>query len=238
VIIPIEALINEKTVVQHQLPTVDYWHIELDAHDIVFAEGLPSESYLDTGNRSAFANSGEFVELHPDFAPRHWSDTCVPLRKEGEEVQRTKAKLLARVEALGYAINHEHDLHILADGRRIEPLTLGDTRFAFVLPAGCQDLQLVSRSFVPAHMIAGGVDRRRLGVCVKRLQIDGEDLPLDHESLQEGWSGLERTPNHPDHRWTTGYAPLTIASRLVIVDLASPGFYWVEPENNVARLYA
>jgi hypothetical protein len=36
----------------------DYVHVELDRHDILLAEGLPAESYLDTGNRAAFGTQG------------------------------------------------------------------------------------------------------------------------------------------------------------------------------------
>jgi hypothetical protein len=46
---------------------VDYYHVELDAHDIMLAEGLPAESYLNTGNRGAFANGGGAIEAHADF---------------------------------------------------------------------------------------------------------------------------------------------------------------------------
>ena len=35
-----------------------YWHVELAAHTVLYAEGVPAESYLDTGNRGAFANGG------------------------------------------------------------------------------------------------------------------------------------------------------------------------------------
>jgi hypothetical protein len=31
------------------------WHLELAGHEVVMAKGLPTESYLDTGNRAAFA---------------------------------------------------------------------------------------------------------------------------------------------------------------------------------------
>jgi serralysin len=30
---------------------VTYYHIKLDRHDLLLAEGLPAESYLDTGDR-------------------------------------------------------------------------------------------------------------------------------------------------------------------------------------------
>jgi hypothetical protein len=41
---------------------VTYFHVELPRHDVVLAEGAAAESYLDTGNRSAFANAGQPAE--------------------------------------------------------------------------------------------------------------------------------------------------------------------------------
>jgi hypothetical protein len=35
---------------------IDYFHIELATHSVVFAEGMPCESWLDTGNRNMFDN--------------------------------------------------------------------------------------------------------------------------------------------------------------------------------------
>ncbi len=58
VLIPIKHLINGTTVAQVEAATVTYYHIELPNHDVVFAEGLPAESYLDIGDRSAFENGG------------------------------------------------------------------------------------------------------------------------------------------------------------------------------------
>jgi uncharacterized repeat protein (TIGR03803 family) len=55
-LIPIRYLINGSTIVQEQVDEVTYCHIELEKHDVIFAEGLACESYLDTGNRSSFAN--------------------------------------------------------------------------------------------------------------------------------------------------------------------------------------
>ena len=44
------------------------------AHDVILAEGLPCESYLDTGNRAAFGNGGDAVELLSSFALGVWRD--------------------------------------------------------------------------------------------------------------------------------------------------------------------
>ncbi len=51
---------------------VTYYHVELDSHDILLAEGLPVESYLDTGDRAMFENGGAPLRLHPEFSARRW----------------------------------------------------------------------------------------------------------------------------------------------------------------------
>jgi hypothetical protein len=55
VLVPVRHLVNGTTIGQEQVDEVTYWHLELPAHDAVLAEGLPCESYLDTGNRAAFS---------------------------------------------------------------------------------------------------------------------------------------------------------------------------------------
>ncbi len=54
-LIPIRYLVNGATIATEPRDGVRYWHVELPAHDVILAEGLPAESYLDTGNRDAFA---------------------------------------------------------------------------------------------------------------------------------------------------------------------------------------
>ena len=57
-LVPVRHLINGCAVVQEQVAQVTYYHVELATHDVILAEGLPCESYLDTGNRAAFVNGG------------------------------------------------------------------------------------------------------------------------------------------------------------------------------------
>jgi collagen type I alpha len=101
VLIPIKYLLNSDTV--HRVPTreVTYFHIELEQHDIVLAEGLPVESYLDTGSRTAFANGGGAIQLHPGFASsddqtslRWEADGCAPLAVSGPQIERARRVLL------------------------------------------------------------------------------------------------------------------------------------------------
>ena len=55
VLIPVRYLVNGATIRQEWADAITYLHVELDGHDVLLAEGLPCESYLDTGNRGAFA---------------------------------------------------------------------------------------------------------------------------------------------------------------------------------------
>ncbi len=73
---------------------VTYWHVELDCHDAILAEGLAAESYLDTGNRAAFENGGAAVQLQPDFAYGVWEALgCAPLVCTGERLAAIRAAL-------------------------------------------------------------------------------------------------------------------------------------------------
>jgi hypothetical protein len=118
VLIQAENLVNGATIEQVPEARVEYWHVELDEHDVLLADGAPAESYLDTGNRTAFSNGGAFIEAHPDFMPKHWSATCVPLIMEGELLMRARAGVRDRAQALGYRITAQAAVHLIADGEQ------------------------------------------------------------------------------------------------------------------------
>jgi hypothetical protein len=56
-LIPIRYLVNGTTIRQEARDEVAYWHVELAEHNVLYADGVPAESYLDTGNRHAFADA-------------------------------------------------------------------------------------------------------------------------------------------------------------------------------------
>jgi hypothetical protein len=224
---PICGLVNGVSITQIEQAEVEYWHIELDTHDVILAEGLPAESYLDTGNRTAFANGGAFVEAHPDFAPKHWAETCLPLVREGPVLANIKARLLERLRAQGLEPTLDGDVHIIADGRRIEPTVASSTLLSFDLPELCDDIVLTSRRFIPAHVVPESADTRELGVCVARLRIDGVDLPLERgELFEDGWREAEWEEDRLARRWTGGAARLPKGARSVSIDLAGDGYYY------------
>jgi collagen type I/II/III/V/XI/XXIV/XXVII alpha len=68
VLVPVRHLLNGTTIAQVPRASVVYWHVELASHDAIVADGLPAETYLDTGNRTDFANGAPAVTMHPTFA--------------------------------------------------------------------------------------------------------------------------------------------------------------------------
>ena len=74
-LVPAHALLNGVTIVQMPVDTVTYWHLELSRHDVVYAEGLPAESYLDTGNRAAFEDGSPKGRFKSGFGKiaRRWT---------------------------------------------------------------------------------------------------------------------------------------------------------------------
>ena len=106
VLIPAKCLVNGRNVVTQDVDHVEYFHVELAAHDVVYANGLEAETYLDAGNRAFFAGNGVTV-AHPDFAsiPDQnyfaWeANGYARLVLEGAEVERTRARLAERATEL------------------------------------------------------------------------------------------------------------------------------------------
>jgi hypothetical protein len=225
VLIPAVSLLNGATINQVPREQVEYWHLELDSHDIVLTEGLPSETYLDTGYRAAFfENGGAFLEAFPDFKPKNLSDTCVPLVTDGPKLQAVRAALLERAQSIGHTMTDDPDLNVLADDQRIEPLRLTDRRVAFMLPPATR-VELRCRGFEPRHTVPDSSDSRRLGVSVERLQLNGGDVPLQDEALQStGWHGFESNDSS-SWRWSSDRVTLPSGTRLVVLDYI-PGRYW------------
>jgi len=95
------SLVNDTTIFQEQATThVTYHHIELETHDILMAEGLACESFLDTGNKNMFDAVSGVIVLHPDFTPGANAKFCVPLLREGPVLDATRAALARRAKSL------------------------------------------------------------------------------------------------------------------------------------------
>ena len=227
VLIPIRYLVNGATIVQQAVAEVTYWHVELPRHDLLLAEGLACESYLDTGNRASFENGGTVTRLHADFAAdrfaRHvWAtQSCAPLVLDGPVREAAHGRLCARAETLGYELTGDPDLRLRAKGQLLRPRHHGRCHL-FALPPGTQRVHLLSRSAVPAQRSAALTDHRRLGVAVAQVLGDEGPLRLDETVCLDGWHGMET-----GFRWTDGDAVLRVAGvRRLAVTVALTEDYW------------
>jgi hypothetical protein len=98
VLIPIKYLVNGKTITRKQMDEVTYYHVELAEHDVLLADGMPAESYLENGNRGAFDNAGGTIALHPDFGMRRWEAAgCAELVLTGAKLDAVMARVRARI---------------------------------------------------------------------------------------------------------------------------------------------
>ncbi len=101
VLIPVRELINDGSIHPVEVSDVTYWHVELETHDILLAEGLPAESYLENGNRGDF-EGGETLFLQPRFIGSNGNRTmpCAPVKTQGLEVEWVRDLLLERMETV------------------------------------------------------------------------------------------------------------------------------------------
>ena len=208
VLVQAEQLVNGATITQETgVDRLEYFHIELEAHDILFATGAPAESYVDCDNRGKFHNAAEFAHLYPNDDRPHWQ-YCAPLLEWGsEEPNAIRAALIERAAALGHRLDLDPDLHLVVDGATIRPEEIDGLVYRFAIPAGSIAAFLASRGTVPAEVEAAARDRRRLGVPIERLVIYDATLRIEAghgaAGLADGFHEDEAT-----HRWTDGLARL------------------------------
>ena len=207
---PVRMLVNGRSiVVDRTIAVYDFFHVELAAHGILLAEGLPCESYLDTGNRDLFMDAGATVTVRPGVV------MAAPLAVARDLVEPLWTRLADRARALGFegaetarTLTDQPDLRLLLDdGSELNASWHDGQRHLFHIPRNARPLRLLSRAAAPADVVGPFVDdRRRLGVAVGRLAIwtglDETVVPVAQLSL-DGWHAAEG-----GHRWTNGRAEL------------------------------
>ncbi|AQS83724.1 MAG: Hint domain-containing protein [Acetobacter aceti] len=94
-LIPAHCLVNGGSIHFASIgERVEYIHIELESHDLLLAEGAPSESFVDDGSRGMFHNAGTFAELYPD-AETVEAVYCAPRLEDGTMLEHIRDRLSA-----------------------------------------------------------------------------------------------------------------------------------------------
>jgi hypothetical protein len=243
-------LVNGSTIRQEcDWTAVDYYHVELENHAILLAEGLPAESYIDTGNSGFFENSGAPLVLHPDLTdetdyPTRQAGSCAPFVWDEASVRPIWQRLADRAASIGQPIPQrpvttEPNLRLRGKMRERQSTPIfADSKLAiFVLPRGAAQIHLLSRAQSPTEARPWLDDRRRLGVRVQRIVLRGatelREVPMDHPDLTKGWWDIERD-GQMMNRWTNGDAVIPLPKMdghvMLEVHLAGEMIYAVDTE--------
>jgi hypothetical protein len=95
-LIPVECLVNGRSIVRCPCPDeIEYFHLELDSHDVILAEGAAAETFVDCDSRQIFQNASEFALLYPGEEPARWA-FCAPRIEAGRELDAIRRRLLRR----------------------------------------------------------------------------------------------------------------------------------------------
>jgi hypothetical protein len=97
------ALVNGSTIVRETaMPERFTWfHVELDDHALILAEGVPAETFVDTVTRRRFDNYADYVARYGDTGPV-LSELPAPRIKSARQLPASlRARLAARSEGRG-----------------------------------------------------------------------------------------------------------------------------------------
>lgn len=234
--LPIRMLVNGRSIrYDTAIQSYEYFHIELSEHSIIIAENTPTESYLDTGNRHIFRESGNVVALRPEPALRYALPLCVD-RAYAQPLYERFARKTADVETP--IVTGEPDLRLVdAAGREIRPVRRDGAKYVFQVPPGTTGVHIASRASRPCDSIGPYVDdRRRLGVLIGAItgfSCDGQMAVTSHLTAEtlSGWY-----PGEGGYRWTDGFGWLPLTDEggvtnpvILCIEVIAAGPYVSEP---------
>jgi hypothetical protein len=201
VLIPVEFLVNHRSIIwDERAQELEIYHVELESHDVLFANGVPAESYRDDGNRWLFQNANPGWEAAPQ-------EPYAPVLTGGPVVDAAWRRLLDRSGARpGFPLTNDPDLHLLVDGVRVDATQRCRGVHVFDLPGTSADIRIVSRSAAPQEL-GRTRDPRSLGVAVRQIIVRRGGgfrvIEAHNPLLVTGFHGFEIGNGW---RWTDGEA--------------------------------
>lgn len=248
--IPAYMLVNNNSIFyDYSITHYTYYHIETEQHSVINADGMLTESYLDTGNRHSFFQDRNVVSIHNKN--KVWNiDSAAPLVTDRNIVEVIFNQLIQRIQQMGLTYNpkrlpttEDNGLYLLTDqGEVLNKTSKNNERFIFKLPSNVKHVRLISRSNKPSDVIGPFVnDRRNLGVLVGNITLIDRDNAcninqhLTSRNIQ-GWDA--EMPQQ--YRWTNGSSYLEIptqqndSTRMLVIQVVAGGPYITEDTNKIA----
>jgi len=204
-------LINGVSVVQERPARVTYVHVELDRHALLRAEGVMAESYLEEGHRGFFTGA---IAVPGPLADRA-APACAPYAPDDAFAERIWRRVAARAQAPAPSPRAAPALQVLAGERPLRPVAVQGDRRLYALPPGAAEIRLVSTVTRPTHSRPWTEDRRRLGVRVAGVMVDGARLPLDGPQATRGWWCADQD----GCRWTDGDGRLALPPAASVLEV-------------------
>jgi hypothetical protein len=88
-------LVNGVSITQAKaVEAITYYHIELENHEVIFANGCPAETFMDESFRAQFQNADEFHALYPAGVAAQVP--CLPRHDSGLALGAMQRRLAAR----------------------------------------------------------------------------------------------------------------------------------------------
>lgn len=242
--VPIRMLVNGKTIFyDRSFTTYEYYHIELEKHSVIAANGALSESYLDTGNRHYFTSKS--IINTASTRVKSWERDAAAMlitKRGGVEAlfnaldQRADRMSVALIEPKKERTNNP-DVYLVTDkGGKIAPVRVTDKEALFELPSVIKNVRLMSRTYRPCDVWGAHHDNRHdYGILVGDIIIHQEQ---EKYKLNTHLSGKELSgwlPQfHSRARWTSGNALIPLKplednrNILLSIQIIETGSYAVE----------
>ncbi|WP_336947639.1 Hint domain-containing protein [Asaia sp. HN010] len=239
--VPVRMLVNGQSIYYDtKITQYECFHIETEKHAILMSDGILSESYLDTGGRQRFRQTGKILAL--GGRTLSWQDSAAaPLVTTRDFVEPLYERFTQRAEMLAIGLKRQQspivtynpELYIVTDaGQRLAPLRNKSKQYLFALPLDTREVRIVSNRSRPCDAVGPYVDdRRMLGVLISGIEIYDSRGKLNLSEILtsqdvDGWHSIETY----GRRWTDGNARLILprlrsnnATLLAIqVDAAGP----------------
>nr|WP_294914633.1 Hint domain-containing protein [uncultured Neokomagataea sp.] len=213
-------LVNARSVFYDKsVSSYDYYHVETANHSVIMANGMLTESYLDTGNRSSFHDGN--IHFFARKGKSWEQDAAAPLSTSPEFVEPIFRDIEQRAVQNGLASQEQaprltQDVGVFLQtdtGLVLQKLRETNGHAVFMLPGDVKAVRIMSRASRPCDIVgAFWDDRRQLGVGISDISIfewNARTPVTAHREMAdlEGWNNLDL---QSDMRWTTGNALLPL----------------------------
>lgn len=252
--VPVRMLVNGSSIFYDKsFTSYDYYHLETAEHAVIVADGMMTESYLDTGNRRSFRQEGKVASIGgraKTWAADAGAELCVDRAFVEPLFRKLEARKGSVAEGLRHAdvveLTNDADLHLVTEtGAVVRPVRHEGQRYSFMLPANVSSVRIVSRASRPSDVIGPFVDdRRQMGVAVGDITFvtaARQENIVVHlvETKPEGWHA---DASQAEAAWTAGNAVLPLSGLtdgnmgLLSLNVVAAGPYVVETQKEEVQV--